>query len=165
MSIWSKCYVWYHVKERHDIPFLCIRNRLYVRRGGEYLLLRPYSWKKTSERRKPGETALNFAVICFAACQPLTDEAELRAEVLQEKEMEIEAANGQTGNQIVLTNGTTLRERKSSSSQIEGGVRKGRELKWLLPLGGGKQTHNRQVSLAKPSCFSWRAGCGHQTPT
>lgn len=38
--------------------------------------------------------------------------------------MEIEAANGQTGNQIVLTNGTTLRERKSSSSQIDGGVRK-----------------------------------------
>ena len=82
----------------------------------------------------------------FAACQPLTDRAELRAEVLQGKETAIEAENGQTWNQTILINRTTSEKGRVSPRRWTEAL--AREENQVFTAFGQREADQQQVGIA-----------------
>lgn len=162
MSIRSKRYVWYHVEERHDIAFLRLRNRLYVRRGGEYLLLRPFSWRKTSETWKPEETALIFAVIPLLPVSLEQIRLNSEQKSFRRKKLRLKQRTDKLRTKLYQPKGHEKRKEELVLADRQKRQR-GKRAKSLPPLPSGKQTYNRQVLPVKPGCFSWSQAVGTKT--
>lgn len=64
LNVSAKCCIWYHVKERRDIPFLCIKTRLYVCRGREYRLLRPVEGKHLKRESLKRQLGILLSFVC-----------------------------------------------------------------------------------------------------